>query len=133
MADMFSQGQRSAITGRIRSHGNLTTELRFIALLRRREMRGWRRGIALEGRPDFVFRAVKMAVFIYGDFWLGNPKLSRVPKTNAEYWIKKIARNPARDRLGTALYAREAGRSFAFRNLIFRTRDGSTAGYRNRF
>ena len=96
---MFSPEQRSAIMSRIRSHGNLTTEVRFIGVLRRHKITGWRRGSAIMGRPDFVFRKARVAVFIDGDFWHGNPKKARVPKSNAEYWIRKIERNRARDRL----------------------------------
>ena len=96
---MFSPEQRSAIMGRIRSRGNLTTEMRFIGLLRRHKITGWRRGSTLLGRPDFVFREARVAVFIDGDFWHGNRRKARVPKSNAEYWTNKIARNRDRDRL----------------------------------
>jgi DNA mismatch endonuclease (patch repair protein) len=84
---------------RIRSKGNHTTELRFVRLLRRYRIRGWRRGCNLFGKPDFVFRRAKIAVFIDGDFWHGNPKTYRVPKTNSEYWRTKITSNRRRDRL----------------------------------
>lgn len=101
MADTFSPQVRSACMSRIRSKGNLTTELRFIRLLRRHQIRGWRRGSKLFGKPDFVFSKPKVAVFIDGDFWHGNPKKYRLPKSNCDYWQKKIEGNRARDRLVT--------------------------------
>jgi G:T-mismatch repair DNA endonuclease (very short patch repair protein) len=53
---------------RIRSHGNKTTELRFILLLRKLKITGWRRRANLPGKPDFIFREAKLAIFIDGDF-----------------------------------------------------------------
>jgi DNA mismatch endonuclease, patch repair protein len=49
------------------------------------------------GRPDFVFNRRKVVVFVDGDFWHGNPKKFRIPKSNCEYWEKKIAGNRKRD------------------------------------
>lgn len=99
MADMFSRQQRSAVMARIRSKGNRSTELRFIRVMRRYGIKGWRRGCKLFGRPDFVFGKSKVAVFIDGDFWHGNPKKYRIPKSNCSYWQKKIEGNRKRDRL----------------------------------
>jgi DNA mismatch endonuclease (patch repair protein) len=84
---------------RIRSKGNRTTELRFVRLLRSYQVHGWRRGCTLFGKPDFVFRKQKVVVFIDGDFWHGNPKNYRLPKSNCDYWENKIAANKRRDRL----------------------------------
>ena len=82
---------------RIRSRGNETTELRFIRLLRKYKISGWRRGSALPGKPDFVFRKQRVAVFIDGDFWHGNPRKFRLPKSNVAYWAPKIEANRRRD------------------------------------
>lgn len=49
------------------------------------------------GCPDIVFRRKKVIVFIDSDFWHMNPKKFIMPKTNVEYWRKKIARNKERD------------------------------------
>ena len=37
-------------------------------------------------------------VFVDGDFWHGNPKKYRIPKSNVEYWKQKIDGNRARDK-----------------------------------
>jgi len=83
---------------RIRSQGNYTTELRFLRLMRRYNIAGWRRRTKLPGRPDFVFTKHKVAVFIDGDFWHGNPRRFRLPKSNCDYWQDKIMGNRKRDR-----------------------------------
>jgi DNA mismatch endonuclease (patch repair protein) len=98
MTDVFRPEERSRIMSRIRSQGNRTTELRFIRILRTQKIGGWRRGSELPGRPDFVFRRQRVAVFIDGDFWHGNPKKYRCPKSNRAYWRAKIRRNRERDR-----------------------------------
>jgi DNA mismatch endonuclease (patch repair protein) len=98
MTDIFRPEERSRIMSRIRSRGNRTTELRFIRILRTQKIRGWRRGSKLPGQPDFVFRRERVAVFIDGDFWHGNPKKYRCPKSNRAYWRAKIRRNRKRDR-----------------------------------
>lgn len=53
----------------------------------------------LPGSPDLVFPRLKTAVFVHGCFWHGHdcPRGARMPKTNADYWRSKIARNVARD------------------------------------
>jgi DNA mismatch endonuclease (patch repair protein) len=63
------------------------------------KIKGWRRGSKLPGRPDFVFPNQKIAIFIDGDFWHGNPKKYRLPKSNIEYWAVKLERNQKRDEL----------------------------------
>jgi DNA mismatch endonuclease (patch repair protein) len=98
MADTFTRQLRSEVMSRIRSSGNSTTEMRLIAIMRRHAITGWRRNSRLPGRPDFVFRKDRVAVFVDGDFWHGNPKRFRLPKSNVDYWATKIDRNRARDR-----------------------------------
>jgi DNA mismatch endonuclease, patch repair protein len=98
MSDCFAPGERSRIMGRIRSNGNYTTELRFVRMMRKHNIRKWRRKYKLHGRPDFVFVHRRLAVFIDGDFWHGNPRKFRMPKSNCAYWAEKIRRNRIRDR-----------------------------------
>ncbi len=53
----------------------------------------------LPGSPDLVFPRARLAVFVHGCFWHGHDcaRGARAPKTNADYWKAKIARNVARD------------------------------------
>lgn len=101
MADVFTTDKRSAVMARIRSRGNRDTELRMILLFRIHGLTGWRRHLDLPGRPDFVFRKQRVAVFIDGCFWHGCPQHFRMPKSREEYWSAKIASNKTRDRLAT--------------------------------
>lgn len=82
----------------IRGQGNLTTEVAFVSFLRRHHLHGWRRHVALPGRPDFVFRSARLAVFVDGCFWHGCPRCYRAPRNNAAYWADKLLTNRRRDR-----------------------------------
>lgn len=95
---MFSRKERSRVMSKIRSRGNIATELRFIEIMRKHKIFGWRRGVKLPGQPDFVFPRERLAVFIDGDFWHGNPRKFRLPKSNIKYWTQKILSNIRRDR-----------------------------------
>ena len=77
---------------------NKATELRMMALLRAHGFTGWRRGQALTGKPDFVFRRERVALFVDGCFWHCCPRHATQPKTRAAWWATKLARNVARDR-----------------------------------
>ncbi len=98
MADMFTKEKRSWIMSGIRSSGNCSTEQRLIAIMRRFKITGWRRRIKLPGKPDFVFWHARVVVFVDGDFWHGNPRCFRLPKSNIKYWQKKIDGNRSRDK-----------------------------------
>jgi len=108
MPDVFTKAKRSEVMSRIRSHGNRDTELRLIALFREHGITGWRRNVPLFGKPDFVFRSAKLAVFVDGCFWHGCPRHATMPATNRAFWQAKLARNAARDREVTRTL-REAG------------------------
>lgn len=90
---------RSQLMSLVHSRGNTTTELRLAQLLRKARIRGWRRHASLPGNPDFVWKLIKLAVFVDGCFWHGhNCGKNITPKTNAREWRDKIGRNKARDR-----------------------------------
>ena len=98
MTDNLTPAQRSHTMSRIRSRGNEATELTFVRLLRTGRIAGWRRGAQLPGKPDFVFRMPRIAIFVDGCFWHGCPRCFLPPKSNRVYWARKIAKNKARDR-----------------------------------
>ena len=52
------------------------------------------------GKPDFVFKGKKIAVFCDSEFWHGYNYLVKGErfKTNVEFWEKKILRNIERDK-----------------------------------
>jgi DNA mismatch endonuclease (patch repair protein) len=99
MADVFSRKKRSDIMSRVKSRGNLATELALVQIFRQYGIVGWRRGFPLFGSPDFVFPAERLAVFVDGCFWHSCPAHGSVPATNRQFWRNKLARNRARDQL----------------------------------
>nr|WP_051296834.1 hypothetical protein [Treponema pedis] len=68
------------------------------------------------GCPDIVFRRKKVIVFIDSDFWHMNPKKFIMPKTNVEYWRKKIARNKERDEFVNKTLSESVGLFLGFGN-----------------
>ena len=81
----------------------------------------WHRGFRyrlnhprLPGKPDIVLRKYRTCIFVNGCFWHGhnvnlpqvfdptsiieNSDCCKIPKTNTEFWVKKIVRNQKRDR-----------------------------------
>ena len=67
----------------------------------------------LPGHPDIVLRKYRTCVFVNGCFWHGhhvdlqfddlqftieNSTCCKIPKTNREFWVKKIQRNQKRDK-----------------------------------
>ena len=62
---------------------------------------------SLPGRPDLVNRLRKIAVFVDGDYWHGNPAEWRrrgfdsleaqFPEVKRDFWVRKITANMTRD------------------------------------
>jgi len=53
-------------------------------------------------RPDIVFTARRIAVFVDGCFWHGCPLHHTKPIANAQYWEDKVSSNRDRDRRTTS-------------------------------
>lgn len=96
--DSFTRAQRSSCMSAIKSRGNKNTELRLVAILRSNQIKGWRRHETLPGKPDFIFRRERVAIFVDGCFWHGCRWHCRMPKSRTVFWRPKLARNKARDR-----------------------------------
>lgn len=98
MADRLSKEERSELMSHIRSV-NTKPE---VALRRALWRRGFRYRVNvknLPGSPDIVLPKHRTVVFVHGCFWHGHNgcKEFTVPKTNTEFWVKKVARNQERD------------------------------------
>lgn len=98
VADIYSKAKRAKIMSLVRGRGNKSTELLAVRIFRECGIDGWRRHVPLEGRPDFVFRVARVAVFIDGCFWHMCPIHGSIPKANTEFWAVKLNANRARDR-----------------------------------
>jgi DNA mismatch endonuclease (patch repair protein) len=114
MTDVFSKAKRSEVMSRIPSRGNKETEVAFMSILRKHRIKGWRRHHPLmltsspgrsghravrsrRVRPDFVFKDIKLAVFVDGCFWHGCPEHGTRPTGNRTFWQDKLESNQARD------------------------------------
>jgi len=53
----------------------------------------------LPGKPDIVLPRYKTVIFVHGCFWHGHAdcREGRRPKSNTEYWNRKLDRNLSRD------------------------------------
>lgn len=78
---------------------NTTPELKVRKYLFSKGYR-YRINYKLPGKPDIVFPKQKLAIFINGCFWHHHGcKYSIIPKSNAEFWIKKLEANKKRDKI----------------------------------
>lgn len=76
-----------------------------IEIILRKEL--WKHGLRYRknvkdifGKPDIIFKNKKLAIFADSEFWHGKQLLEDkyIPKTNTEFWVKKITRNIERDK-----------------------------------
>ena len=132
MADIYTRVQRSALMAKVKGRGNATTEGALAAVLRAQGWSGWRRQQVVRGRdakaapfrvrPDFVFRARRLVVFVDGCFWHGCPRHGTRPKGNAAFWRAKFRRNRARDRRDTRNLRRAGWRVIRLWELVLRAK-----------
>lgn len=76
-------------------------ERRLSSILAGMRVKGWRKNVSdILGKPDIVFHAERLIIFIDGCFWHGCPICNRkLPETNKEYWERKIQRNVERAKI----------------------------------
>lgn len=128
MADIFTKDKRSEVMSRVRSRGNRDTELALIRVFRLLGITGWRRHVSIRElrrkgkkpagpagrpfrvRPDFVFPALRIALFVDGCFWHACPLHTTKPKDNATFWRRKFAANVERDRRVNRILRRDGWR-----------------------
>jgi DNA mismatch endonuclease (patch repair protein) len=98
VSDVFSPEKRSEVMRRVRGR-DTSPERKVRRLLTRMGLRYRLHRAELPGNPDVVFAGRRTALFVHGCFWHGHDcaRGARVPKANADYWIRKIGRNRARD------------------------------------
>lgn len=95
MADVMTPKQRSRCMSRVRSK-NTAIEIRLRKAVWARGLR-YRIHKALPGRPDLVFTGARVAVFVDGCFWHSCPVHGTEPKSNSEFWRRKLEANRVRD------------------------------------
>lgn len=95
--DFLTTEQRSKLMSAIRGK-NTKDEVRLAKALWHIGLRYRKNNKKVFGCPDLTFRNLKIAIFVDGEFFHGKDwETGKKPKTNSEYWIKKIERNIQRD------------------------------------
>jgi len=96
--DVFSVEKRSEVMRAVKG-ANTKPELKLRKALFARGFRYRLHARDLPGKPDLVFPRYRSVIFINGCFWHGHDcaRGARVPKSNRDYWLAKVARNKARD------------------------------------
>lgn len=98
MTDKLTPEQRHRCMSRIRSK-NTRPEMLVRKFLFAHGFRYRVNVRTLPGTPDIVLRRFKTAIFINGCFWHGHEgcRYYVLPKSNVEFWERKIERNRNRD------------------------------------
>ncbi|MCM3269095.1 very short patch repair endonuclease [Paenibacillus elgii] len=102
MADKISKERRSENMKAIRSVSILENEVTRALWLRGFRFRKNVKGMV--GKPDIVIKKYKVVIFIDSCFWHHCPVHGRIPKSNTDFWTKKIERNIERDHKVTMYY-----------------------------
>ena len=97
MTDTVSQEKRSRIMSQVRG-SDTEIEKRFRSFLWKAGIRYRKNNKKYFGKPDITIAKHKTVIFIDSCFWHGCEEHLRIPKTNIEFWKKKIERNVQRDR-----------------------------------
>jgi DNA mismatch endonuclease, patch repair protein len=106
VADTVTKIRRSEIMASV-GQKNTKPELVVRSFLHRKGLRYRLHAKELPGKPDLVFPRLKAVLFVNGCFWHGhqnqNCKLARTPKSNVDFWVKKVETNRERDHKNWAL------------------------------
>lgn len=95
--DSWTKKKRSAVMAKIKSQ-DTKPELLVRRYLYSRGYRYRKNVKSLPGSPDIVLRKYGIAIFIHGCFWHGHVVDGHIPKTNSDFWKRKIERNQERDK-----------------------------------
>lgn len=99
MVDRISKETRSYNMSRIRGK-DTKPEILVRKYLFSRGLRFRKNDKRYPGSPDIVLPKYKTIVFVHGCFWHLHEgcKYARIPKSNVDYWEKKLYRNRERDK-----------------------------------
>lgn len=98
MADVMTRDQRNYNMSRIKDKDTKPEELVRKHLFSR-GLRFRKNGCHYPGHPYIVLPKYNTIIFVHGCFWhlLENCQYARLPKSNTEYWRKKLTRSKERD------------------------------------
>ena len=97
MADTLSKEKRSELMAKVTGK-ETKPEIMVRKYLFSKGFRFRKNVKALPGSPDIVLSKYKTVIFVHGCFWHGHDcRKGRLPETNHEFWLYKIAKNTERD------------------------------------
>ena len=98
MVDKFSKETRSYVMSRIRGK-DTKPEILVRSYLFSRGLRFRKNDRRYLGSPDIVLPKYNTIVFVHGCFWHLHDgcEYAKMPKSNVDYWKKKLCRNKERD------------------------------------
>lgn len=104
MTDVMTPEQRSRCMAAVKGK-NTKPEMMVRKFLFSKGLRYRVNNRKLPGAPDIVLKKYKTVVFIDGCFWHGHEgcRYYKMPKSNVDFWERKISHNKARDVSNTAV------------------------------
>lgn len=97
MADVVDTATRSRMMAGIQSK-NTKPEILIRKALHARGFRYSLHAKGLPGKPDIVMPKWRVVIFVHGCFWHRHGcRLSKLPASNAEFWLSKLKENQLRD------------------------------------
>jgi len=87
----------------IKNKGSIL-EKRFESGLKKSKIKYKEHVVDMPGKPDFVLKKIKTVIFIDSCFWHGCRYHCKLPKTNREFWKRKILKNKNRDKKVNKMY-----------------------------
>ncbi len=126
--DTITPSQRSAVMSRIHSRDTKPE----MSIRRALYAAGYRFRVAnkdLPGSPDISVKKYHIVIFVNGCFWHGHDecRMYHLPKTNVEFWQRKIERNRARDARNLDLYKQMGWTALVVWECQLRTKSDSEA------
>jgi len=106
--DKLTKAQRTKNMKAVKNKGS-KIELLLTKALWHKGLRYRKNDKNVFGKPDIVFKALKIAVFCDSEFWHGKDWETKKHdhKSNQEFWHKKIERNIERDKEVNAELAKQ--------------------------
>lgn len=95
MTDKITREQRTALMKKIKAKSHL--EDKVAKELYKHGIRYRRNNSQLLGKPDISIQKYRVVIFIDSCFWHCCPIHGNIPKSNVDYWEKKLIRNIERD------------------------------------
>ena len=102
MTDKITAEQRSKVMQSIDAQSKLENQISKAL---------WKKGLRfrknvrnLYGTPDISIKKYKLVIFIDSCFWHSCPLHGKMPKSNQEFWQKKLQRNVEHDKEVTSYY-----------------------------